>query len=148
MHAFKASGMFALGRLLATRLAEQQHRPAADLLVAAPSSKQANRARGYAPAKVIAETLGRRWSISTIEARLGREVADQAGLTGEQRRKNLAGAFVLGRSLAGKSVWLVDDIVTTGSTLVELASACRAAGATVLGFSAIAQSSLKTVTQS
>jgi predicted amidophosphoribosyltransferase len=147
LHAFKQGGMFALGQALAARLAAEQPRPEVDLLVAAPSSAAATKARGFVPAAVIARALGRAWGLPAIETKLAREVSDQAGLTGDERRQNLAGAFAVGRSLAGKRVWLVDDIATTGSTLAELAAACRAVGAQVLGFSTLAQSSLKRATQ-
>ena len=78
---------------------------------------------------------------------LTRKVADQAGLSAIDRSTNVAGAFVVGRPLLGRRVWLVDDLVTSGATLAELAAACRSAGADVLGFSTIAQTSLKTATQ-
>ncbi len=147
MHAFKSGGLFALGQSLASRLAAEQPRPQADWLVAAPSSAQATRARGFVPAAVIAATLGRAWGLPVLEARLVRDVADQAGLSSDQRRSNLAGAITIGRPLTGKAVWLVDDITTTGATLGELAAACRAAGASVAGFSTLAQTSLKMATQ-
>ncbi|MFM6963353.1 MAG: ComF family protein [Micrococcales bacterium] len=143
MHAFKTKGLFAVGRSLAKHLARLQPRPTAHLLVAAPSSEAATRQRGYVPSQVVANALGQRWLIPVLLAKQSRAVADQAGLTVTDRHRNLAGAITIGRDLAGKKVWLVDDIVTTGSTLLELASACRAAGAEVLGFSALAQTPLK-----
>jgi predicted amidophosphoribosyltransferase len=143
MHAFKSGGLFALGQSLAARLAAEQPRPQVDWLVAAPSSAEATRTRGFVPAAVISATLGRVWGLPVLEARLVRDVADQAGLSSDQRRSNLAGAITVGRPLTGKTVWLVDDITTTGATLGELAAACRAAGASVAGFSTLAQTSLR-----
>lgn len=147
MHAFKQGGMFAVGKAMAVRLAEVQARPDVDLLVAVPSSRTATKQRGYVPALVVANALGRSWGLPVLQAQLLREGADQAGLSAAARRKNLAGAFALRQPLPGKRVWLVDDIVTTGTTLTELAAACRAAGASVLGFSTLAQTSLKTATK-
>ncbi len=143
LHAFKSGGFFALGQSLAARLAVLQPKPTVDLLVAAPSSAEATRARGFVPAGVIAATLGRAWGLPVFESCLVREVADQAGLSADQRRRNLAGAMAVGQPLSGKTVWLVDDITTTGSTLAELAAVCRAAGASVAGFSTLAQTSLR-----
>ncbi len=64
--------------------------------------------------------------------RQGRAVADQAGLSAPQRLANLAGALgVAGggaRLLEGGSVVLVDDLMTTGASLVEAARAVAAGG--------------------
>ncbi|HEY9524705.1 MAG TPA: phosphoribosyltransferase family protein, partial [Thermopolyspora sp.] len=58
-------------------------------------------------------------------------VADQAGLSSPQRAANLVGAFGTTSRVPGAVCVLVDDIVTTGATLVEAARALRAAGAVV-----------------
>lgn len=64
--------------------------------------------------------------------RVRRRVRDQSGLTWAERAENLDGAFVVDRrwaaALAGRSVMLVDDVVTTGATLSEAARALRAVG--------------------
>ena len=146
-HAFKERSAFAVAKLLATRLAELQPRPDVDLLLAAPSAKTSFRKRGFVPATVVAQTLGRHWRLPTLTAKQQRQVADQAALSIEQRARNLAGSIAVGQSLAGRRVWLVDDITTTGATLTELAAAARAAGAEVAGFSTLAETLLKTATQ-
>jgi ComF family protein len=53
----------------------------------------------------------------------------QAGLGREERLANLDGAFVCARDVSGKKVLVVDDVLTTGTTLVECARVLRAAGA-------------------
>jgi hypothetical protein len=62
-----------------------------------------------------------------------RAVADQAGLSAPQRLANLSGALVVAgggaRLLTGGRVVLVDDLMTTGASLVEAARAIRAAEA-------------------
>jgi predicted amidophosphoribosyltransferase len=68
----------------------------------------------------------------------GRRVADQAGLRAAARRENLAGAFRLRRSISTGAVVLVDDVVTTGSSLTEAARALRAANIPVLGAATVA----------
>ena len=58
-----------------------------------------------------------------------RGVRDQAGLDARTRRANLAGGFRLRRRLpAGQPVVVVDDLVTTGSSLTEAASVLRRVG--------------------
>ena len=146
-HAFKERSAFAIAKLLASRLAELQPRPEADLLLAAPSAKAAFRKRGFVPATVVAQTLGRHWRLPTLTAHQLRQVADQAALAVADRAQNLVGSIAVGQSLAGKRVWLVDDITTSGATLTELAAAAQATGGQVVGFSTLAQTLLKTATQ-
>ena len=65
--------------------------------------------------------------------RLVRRVADQAGLHSSARAANLLGAMTVAASAAqavdGVRCLVVDDVITTGATLVEAARALRAAGA-------------------
>lgn len=71
-----------------------------------------------------------------------RRVADQAGLNSVERAGNVRGAYVVARrwtgDVAGRTVLLVDDVVTTGATLCEGARALRSAGAEVVGAAVVA----------
>jgi len=58
-----------------------------------------------------------------------RETDSQVGLGRAARRANVAGAFRGTAPLHGLHVLLIDDVMTTGATLVEAARACRAVGA-------------------
>ncbi|MCC8167187.1 MAG: ComF family protein, partial [Planctomycetes bacterium] len=58
-----------------------------------------------------------------------RETEPQMYLRREARLVNLIGAFDCRRSLAGKRVLLVDDVMTTGATMAACAEALREAGA-------------------
>ncbi|MEU0071317.1 ComF family protein [Streptomyces sp. NPDC006332] len=106
------------------------------VLVPVPSARRAVRARGHDPARRIALAAARELRRGGASARVAavlrqrRDVADQAALNSRQRLENLAGALAVlpggGRLLAGGSVVLVDDLMTTGASLAEAARAVRA----------------------
>lgn len=105
------------------------------LLVPAPSARSGTRARGEHRVAVVARaaTRGTGSSLPVRDVlRLARKVADQAGLTSVQRAANLAGAMAVPHAgsavLQGRPCIVVDDVVTTGATLVECSRALRAAG--------------------
>ncbi|WP_217495704.1 ComF family protein [Pseudoalteromonas byunsanensis] len=58
-----------------------------------------------------------------------RTTKPQSKLNRKQRRTNIKGAFYVAQSLQGKKVVIVDDVITTGSTMDEAAQACIQAGA-------------------
>jgi predicted amidophosphoribosyltransferase len=109
------------------------------LVVPVPSSPAAVRRRGDAPLELLTRAAvarsGRpeRELLVSPALRLRRRVADQAGLNQGQRAGNLEHAMQVRprwrASVAGVSCLLVDDVVTTGATLVEAARALREAGA-------------------
>lgn len=109
------------------------------LVVPAPSSIAARRGRGWQPTRDLGARTTRRLRRQGTPARLlpvlrqRRGVADQAGLAAAGRATNLAGALWVPAgwhaAVRGRPVLLVDDVVTTGATLLESVRALRDAGA-------------------
>jgi ComF family protein len=93
-----------------------------------PLSRQRLRERGYNQAVEIARHLGA-IKLEIDACTRERDAPPQAGLDREARRRNVRGAFRCNRSVAGARVALVDDVMTTGATLDELARALKEAGA-------------------
>ncbi len=108
-----------------------------DLLVPMPLSAGRLRTRGFNQALELARVLARTLNIPA-DAGLcvkTRETPPQSRLPWKERRKNVRGAFVVHANLDGRHVAVVDDVLTTGATLNELARILKRAGAaTVTGF--------------
>lgn len=113
--------------------------PQTALVVPVPSSRAAVRSRGFDHARRLAHSGARAAGLRSRPLLLpARAVADQSGLTASGRAANLAGALRARRDLTGVDVVVVDDVVTTGATLVEAARALSAAGARVRGAACVA----------
>lgn len=147
VRACKEDGRTGLARPLAPLLAAAAGRvrtptpadqaAAGTVVVPVPTSPGAMRRRGYR----VAELLARRAGLhpQRLLHTLGR-TADQRGLGREARARNVSGSMRASH-VEGCSVVLVDDVVTTGATLVEAARALREAGAVVLGAATVASTS-------
>jgi predicted amidophosphoribosyltransferase len=100
------------------------------LLVPVPPSLASRRRRGFDPVEVFAARAGVR--LTPVFA-LAAPHPVQKGLDVLGRSRNLDGVFSLRRTVAGCRVLLVDDLVTTGSTLQAAAAVLAAGQARVLG---------------
>ncbi|WP_326596961.1 ComF family protein [Streptomyces sp. NBC_01803] len=115
-------------------------------LVPVPSARSAVAGRGHDPVRRIALAAAgwlRRDGLAVRvrpALRQRRRVADQSGLTAGQRVANLTGALVVrpGALIAGDSVVLVDDLLTTGASLAEAARAVRSSGGLPVGAAVVA----------
>lgn len=104
----------------------------ADLVVPMPLGRRRMRERGYNQVGLVARplALARGWRYAPAALRRARETASQVGLSAEERRLNVRGAFRASERLVrGRQVLLLDDVATTGATLTEAARALRDAGA-------------------
>lgn len=105
------------------------------VLVAVPGTRAAYRRRGYDPVRLLLTRAGLGELRVFGSARPHRV---QKGLGAGDREANLAGAFRLRRSVHGIRVILVDDVVTSGATLLEAARVLRAGGAEVVAAATVA----------
>jgi competence protein ComFC len=144
IHALKyrghTKGTGFLANAMATYINDRSEFKACDYITAVPLHPVRKRERGYNQSELIARKVSRLTGIKYIKAvSRKRYTASQTMLHREQRLKNLSGAFKSKSrtALTGKSVILVDDVFTTGSTLNEISGCLHGAGvAKVLGLTA------------
>jgi ComF family protein len=142
----KDKGQFALVAELAQMLRPViENLPASEsirYLVPAPSSPENFSKRGFHPMLLLAQAMASKHpSLSVLNClRFSRRVKDQVGLTESERIANLSFSMQLNQSVKGRVCYLVDDVVTTGSTALEAARVLRFGGATLAGVLAISYS--------
>ncbi len=135
IHAFKFAGVKRLaapwGELLAARVRAAGFPEKLDLIVPVPLHPRRRRERGYNQAELLARELAARlgWPLADCLERI-RHTPAQASLDRAARLDNPRGAFVAWGDLRDRRCLLVDDVLTTGTTVSECARALRAAGAT------------------
>jgi predicted amidophosphoribosyltransferase len=143
---FKDRGQSALvcdfDELIAPLVAELASFSESVNLVPAPSRLENFARRGFTPSVVLARALSNQVSNTCVLncLLLAKDVKDQVGLSSSQRQANLAGKMSLNQKVAGKSCFVVDDICTTGATLIEAWRALSVAGANVLGALVVSES--------
>lgn len=128
VHALKFRGELALAPLFRGLLLERIDPGSADCVVPVPLARERLRERGYNQAVEIARALGIPLELALCSRT--RDTPAQSDLPLAERRRNVRGAFSCARRLDGRSVAVVDDVMTTGATLGELAATLKAAGAT------------------
>ncbi len=118
-----------LGPLAVMMQQQLRHLPRPDLLLPVPIHRHSFRQRGFNQAQLLAELLSKMLQIPCDRHSLRKRVAttQQMKLSREERRRNLSGAFSCA-PLQARYVVLVDDVMTTGTTLDELARMLRQQG--------------------
>lgn len=104
------------------------------ILVPIPLSSSKIRKRGYNQAEILAKNLGKRFGFHVYNALLRiKETKSQFSLSKKERVENMKDAFGINIKLIdqikGKTIFIVDDVLTTGSTLSEAAKVLRKNGA-------------------
>lgn len=127
---------------LSVPLADREF-PEVDMLVGVPMSEKAQKKRGYNQSALFAERLAELLQKTYAQpVSKPRETASQKFLGRREREKNLEGCFHVDdrKAVKGKKILIVDDTLTTGATVSELASALKRAGAadvTALTFTSV-----------
>ena len=120
----------ALGRLMARCLRESGIE--ADIVMPVPIHPKRERQRGYNQSRHLATAIAKETGLP-IDVRAlskARDTEPQVSMTNDvDRRSNLNEAFKCASGLPGARVLLIDDVVTTGSTMAACAEAVKSAGA-------------------
>jgi ComF family protein len=135
IHHLKYSGFNELSELLGELIVQRlSFESLSDDVILVPVPLHINKQtkRGFNQSELIAQYVSNRTKIPFKNALLRiRQTESQVGLSGDERRSNLEGAFQCNKksSVAGKTIFLVDDVTTTYSTLNECAKELKSSGA-------------------
>lgn len=146
VHGLKFQDRHDMGRLLGKWLVEAGRELIADaeVVVPVPLARRRLLLRRFNQAAVLAREVAHRTGLAYEPLLLARAraTASQVGLSRSQRQKNVAGAFVVpprhGARVAGRNILLIDDVITTGSTVSACAQSLRRAGAARIDVLALA----------
>lgn len=127
----KYSHNYGLARMMGRMMAEEFSQPNSDffadidVIIPAPLTKKRNTERGYNQAEELArgivQVVDKQIDTTSVIRRIFK--ASQTTLSREERTKNVQDAFdcIHPEQLSGKHILLVDDVITTGATLLSLA---------------------------
>ena len=137
IHGFKYADRHDARRLFGRWLAHAgaELLPGIDVIIPVPLARGRLLRRQYNQAAVLAQELGRRSTVRFDPLILERTRATRAqvGLSHDERRRNVRGAFRVPPSradrIANRNLLLVDDVITTGATVEACARTLKAGGA-------------------
>lgn len=131
-----------LAGMLADRLVGQG---LGTLVTAVPASRRALALRGYNSAAEVGRALARRLALEWRPAMLRRtrDGHDQKRLGRRERRAGVEGLYHCGGGVAGRNVLVIDDVMTTGSTLDAIAQALKAQGAAAVHGAVLARTPMR-----
>lgn len=120
---------------------ESDHLPAdIDAVVPVPLHWRRQWVRGFNQALEIGKPLARHLNVPMLRNVVRRRATpSQSGLKASERARNLRAAFAVRGSISCRHVLIVDDVITTGVTLREVARAVKKAGAGKVSALAIAR---------
>ncbi len=130
IQSLKYRGNLALASTFANMLVHaSENFPKPDLFMPVPMHPARLRERGFNQAQEMARIVSRKTGIAMIECAKIRDTPSQTSLPWKEREKNVRNSFMLGRKLDGQHVAIVDDVLTTGSTMNELSKILLEKGA-------------------
>jgi len=131
VQAVKFSGQLSLIDQLADALALRIN-TLPDHIIAMPLHPLRLRERGFNQSQLLAQRLSKKLDIPLLTNMCARtrNTPPQSSLPWQKREKNIRGAFTCSSDLSGKHISIVDDVMTTGISIEELAYTLRQAGAT------------------
>jgi ComF family protein len=141
VQSFKYGHRLALGGWFGQRLAELPERIDADLIIPMPLHRLRLRERGFNQAGELARAFGkvRRIPVDNRSCRRIRHTAGQADLPWRERARNVRGAFDCATDFSGRRLLLIDDVMTTGASVDELARTLKLHGALQVNVVALAR---------
>ncbi len=133
IHQLKFNEKLAYSRLLGSMLAEKIQNQCIELpdcILPVPLNKKRIRQRGFNQSIELARCASTTFNIAMDRRSVirVRDTQTQTGLDKKQRRKNIRGAFAIVKPVNARHVAIVDDVVTTTSTVNELARILKTTG--------------------
>ena len=146
LHRYKFSSLTAYADIYSELIGKciDENRISCDIITWIPLSRRRLRKRGYDQAELLARLIAKRQGMSCVK--LLKKLRDNPPQSGtgspEKRKANVKGIYacVKPEQIKGKTILLIDDIVTTGATLSEAAGVLKKAGAAAVYCAAVARS--------
>lgn len=129
--ALKFSARLDLAQVFGRLLAHRAPAAAGAIVAAVPLAFERTSERGFNQSQLIARAFcsARRMQLAAGPLRRIRHTLPQQSLKFDARHRNVRGAFEVTGDVQGKTLFIVDDVMTTGSTLNEIARILKQAGA-------------------
>lgn len=126
---FKFKGKLSYGEIISEIMIEKllERNLSEIVLTFVPMHPRRERERGYNQSKILAETIAKKLDLKCQEVfEKVKDTKFQVGLKKDQRQENLKNAFAVKK--APEEMIIVDDVITTGTTISELVKVAKASG--------------------
>ncbi len=130
-----------LGRELGEHIRKVCDGESFDIVTFIPSGEERMKERGYNQAELLAKEVGKVLDLPVIECMTSDDSAHQVGLSAKERYENALGRFAVkdNVNLKGMRIIVVDDVLTTGSTMSAASVQLKNAGAEYILAATVAQ---------
>lgn len=127
----KSSGRVGVARLMAEIMAQNILNKNNLIVTHIPTASKRIRLRGFDHSALLAREISKKLNIPSIKFLLKNNQSQQVGSSKEQRQKNMKNAFLIqnNKILKGANILLVDDVLTTGTTIEVAAKELLSSGA-------------------